>query len=932
MTRSMLPSNRVHSGRARFLLGWCATATSLLAAILVTPTGAAPQVVSSPGPVLSAQALDQIQTLMDEKASRTERENRIDSQLLFRYKQSRQLLRDNLRSMSVATTQAADGREVVDVTATGAMSLVSDVQSLGADVLFADDRMLRLQTPIDLIEEIAALPGVLFVQPALYPRTQSAAHAAARESRSRPTVASRSREGWLGRLRAAIGIRRPSAVTAVDSEGDTTHKATIARSTFGVSGAGIKVGVMSSGVDGLAASQSAGALGAVTVLPGQAGQGNEGTAMLEIVHDLAPSAQLYFAAGGPTITQFATNIYALQAAGCQIIVDDVGFANEAPFQDGQAASVISTTNGGIVAQAVKDVSAAGVLYFSSAANSGNLTSGISGTWEGDFADSGFTFGTTPDNGRRGIANRFGFFAGLPFPTNQIVQGATSVSLFWADPLGHSSNDYDLYVIDDGTGLVRCASTNTQNGTQDPFEFCPSAGAAGGDIYVIKYSGSARYLHVEATRGILTFATAGSTHGHPTTTAATSFSVAATPARTSQPGSCGIATPPSGPYPNPFNSSNRVECFSSDGPRRIFFNGDGTAITPGNFLLATNGGQVLIKPDFTAADGVSVSGAGFVAGSALDDVQTPFFGTSAAAPHAAAIAALVWSRSPSQPASAVKAALLASTIDVMAAGVDRDSGAGILMADKAVARMSAPAMSLDGPASQASLKQPFNTGGWAVDLGAAGGTGVDAIHVYAFPIVNGVVGAGIFVSQATLGGQRNDVAAVFGSQFANSGFNFLMNGLNPGQYYVGVYVHSSVTASFNQQQFVPVTILPSGPTSNPAMSLDGPANNSTIQQPFITGGWAVDLGAPSGTGVDAIHVWAFPVVNGVTGAGQFVAAAQLGGTRPDVAAVFGNQFAKAGFNFLMTGLSPGQYYVGVYVHSSVTGTFNQQQFALVTILK
>ena len=124
----------------------------------------------------------------------------------------------------------------------------------------------------------------------------------------------------------------------------------------------------------------------------------------------------------------------------------------------------------------------------------------------------------------------------------------------------------------------------------------------------------------------------------------------------------------------------------------------------------------------------------------------------------------------------------------------------------------------------------------------------------------------------------------------------------------------------------------GAGTDPRMSLDGPANNATIKQPFNTGGWAVDLGATSGVGVDAVHVWAFPVVNGVIGAGQFVNAALLGGARPDVAAVFGSQFANAGFNFLMTGLSPGQYYVGVYVHSSVTGTFNQQQFALVTIVQ
>ena len=81
----------------------------------------------------------------------------------------------------------------------------------------------------------------------------------------------------------------------------------------------------------------------------------------------------------------------------------------------------------------------------------------------------------------------------------------------------------------------------------------------------------------------------------------------------------------------------METFSSDGPRRIFFSETGAAFTPGN--LSSTGGIVLQKPDFVAADGVSVTGVG--------NFPSPFFGTSAAAPHAAAIAALVKSRNASQ---------------------------------------------------------------------------------------------------------------------------------------------------------------------------------------------------------------------------------------------------------------------------------------------
>src|SRR5204862_2660028 len=122
------------------------------------------------------------------------------------------------------------------------------------------------------------------------------------------------------------------------------------------------------------------------VLPGQTGTGDEGTAMLEIIHDLAPGAQLYFATAVTSLATFVQNIRDLRTAGCDIIVDDVFYFVETPFQDGQLAP--TNTNGGLVIQAVKDVVASGALYFSAAGNSGNFDSGTSGVWEGDFADGG----------------------------------------------------------------------------------------------------------------------------------------------------------------------------------------------------------------------------------------------------------------------------------------------------------------------------------------------------------------------------------------------------------------------------------------------------------------------------------------------------------------------------------------------------------------
>src|SRR4029453_13216753 len=84
-------------------------------------------------------------------------------------------------------------------------------------------------------------------------------------------------------------------------------------------------------------------------------------------------------------------------------------------------------------------------------------------------------------------------------------------------------------------------------------------------------------------------------------------------------------------------------------------------------FTSTGGKVLMKPDVTAADGVMTSVPGF----------DPFFGTSAAAPHAGAIAALLRSFKPNLTGAEVRAALSNTALDIEEPGTDQDSGAGIL---------------------------------------------------------------------------------------------------------------------------------------------------------------------------------------------------------------------------------------------------------------
>src|SRR6185503_1440853 len=92
---------------------------------------------------------------------------------------------------------------------------------------------------------------------------------------------------------------------------------------------------------------------------------------------------------------------------------------------------------------------------------------------------------------------------------------------------------------------------------------------------------------------------------------------------------------------------------------------------------------------------------------------------------------------------------------------------------------------------------------------------------------------------------------------------------------------------------------------------------TVHGPFYLAGWAFTA-HPSNAAVDAIHVWAYSVATGLP---IFGGVATLGDPRPDVAAIFGAQYAHAGFHVDIAALPPGVYDVVVYAHSSISGTFN-----------
>ena len=569
----------------------------------VDPAGAAPPPAAPP---LDAGATAQIQALFAEKRQWTPVQQKLETALIRAVKQQRgEAFAPGAPHLRPALTNEADGRVLVDIHGAVTGPLVDLLTQNGGIVVASvpEGQSLRARVSLAQLETLAALPEVTWIRRAARPRRNTG---------------------------------------SVESQGDATHLAAAARALYGVGGLGINIGVLSDSVDGLAASQATGDLGPVTVLAGQSGvpATGEGVAMLEVIHDLAPNAGLFFATAAASEASFAANIIALYNAGCSIIVDDVGWPAESPFQDGP------------IAQAVNTVTAAGALVFSAAGNAGNFDSGSSGTWEGDFVPGGSSGAWEP-----GAVHNFGGVTSNPALSAGSGQGA---DLFWSDQMAHSANDYDLFVLDAAGVKVVDSSNNTQNGSQDPYEFVTQLNT-GERLAVVLYSGDGtdlgRFLHLDTGDGVLGVATGGAIYGHPG--AANAIAVAAVNAATA--------------YPNAFagGAANPVEIFSGDGPRHIFYSPAGTPLTPGNVSAA--GGQLITKPDLAAADGVSVFAAGF----------SPFFGTSAAAPHAAAIAALLKSYNPALTPGQIRAVLTTTAVDAMAPGVDRNSGWGIVMAEAAL---------------------------------------------------------------------------------------------------------------------------------------------------------------------------------------------------------------------------------------------------------
>jgi hypothetical protein len=377
---------------------------------------------------------------------------------------------------------------------------------------------------------------------------------------------------------------------SVTSAADTVLRAAEARTTFGIDGSGVRIGIISDSLLNLQDSVASGDLPAnVNILDtGDPGGTDEGRALAEIIHDLAPGATLLFHSGFPTSIDMVRAIRALVAAGAHIILDDIGFLDEPVFEDGD------------VARAVQDAITSGVVYVTATGN--DATRHYRAAYQ-EF---------DPNDGNPNV-NFHDFGGGDATMAIAIDPGDEFVAVLqWPDRFDGSANtaDYDLLILDangrasacNQEGISGfCASTDDQLNSTAPappveivFVNNTSNRTVTVTLLINRVAGAALPLVVNFNHGRLLEhnVASGSVHGHQCVREALSV------------GAIDVDDP----------GFDTIEAFSSRGPCEIFFP---------TYTVRT-------KPDIVAADGVRTSVPGF----------DPFFGTSPAAPHVAAIVALL----------------------------------------------------------------------------------------------------------------------------------------------------------------------------------------------------------------------------------------------------------------------------------------------------
>ncbi len=472
---------------------------------------------------------------------------------------------------------------------------------------------------------------------------------------------------------SSLKFARPSyqpihSVGLVTSQGDTSLRSYVARTTYGVDGTGVKVGILSDSYNNLGGAPAGVASGdlpaGVQVLKDLASGGSdEGRGMAELIHDVAPGSPLAFYTAFVSTTDFAKGIRDLAAAGCKIITDDVLYFAEPFFQDGP------------IAQAVDDVvNNSGVTYFSSAGN--NARTSYQKAYNPIAANSLPASLTLP----AGYVSAHNFGGG-DVRQSFLLRGGNRTSIIsfqWDDPFfsvsggAGAQTDLDILVYIGGAYFGNLSGTSDNLGG-DPVEIIgirnPGADVtielvlakyAGPDPNIVKWV----YFGNGVTTSIEYDTRSSTAVGH--TNASRCISVGAA-AFFNTPAYSGSATA-------------SVEGFSSAGGTPIYFTTSGERL--GSPVTRP-------KPEITSVDGGNTTFFGSDTNRDTDAFPN-FFGTSAAAPHAAAVGALMKQKVPTITAAAILSTLENTALDMddpatagFDTGFDFGTGYGFIQADRAL---------------------------------------------------------------------------------------------------------------------------------------------------------------------------------------------------------------------------------------------------------
>ena len=456
----------------------------------------------------------------------------------------------------------------------------------------------------------------------------------------------------------------------ITTEGDKALKANIARKLFNVNGTGIKVGIISTSFNSQKKLSNDVISGDI---PGENNPDgrtipvkilkdieqdspfadDEGRALAQIIHDIAPGAELFFhtfigGEGNNSIdtndSSYAAAVNALVDADVDIIVDDAQFSTTI-FQDGKAA------------QAVQKAVADGVVYVSAAGNNGNISYESEFRPETTFSIGDITFEAHDfDPG-----NNVDLFQDIKVPKDKdrtVIQPL----LNWDEPIDSATSAYEMFLLSspelpNENNIVSVSTIPSEEALDDPIRQLAYAAQSGEELYLLiarladSTSSSNRIKWISAANG--SDRTTDYEYIDEDAVNYTVFGAA---------NAEGVITVGASDIDNPLEPRK----YSSNGSTPILFDSEGQRLSEP---------IVREKPQLFAADGVTTT----------FDTETsfnPFLGTSAAAPHVAAVAALMLERSGGADNLSPEAVL--STLQETALPVESEqTNAGLVQADQAV---------------------------------------------------------------------------------------------------------------------------------------------------------------------------------------------------------------------------------------------------------